>query len=500
MEVRLISLEVPRHHVKAVKTALESKHQRNRDFKIQSKDQQSSNGEIFVIQTLVNTHKDVVSDDEKLKLFKELGLFSLVNEIEISTYSSAVNDDNLSKPKQGLNTLSEAIRKHLTSLDPQLLTGADYTIDDLITKLSRHYSIYGQLLILPANIFSTAEWSDFIANRLKKNQYDEMFAAVAQAFQVTNIAIQSFIPGRLDFKINEDSINTHANIQRRPDIVPVFGDFGTFVPDEPTAEDFQDASWVSAKQNGIVQVWAPLYTMFSRGNIKEKARILNLPSVATPRVGGARGQCAVDMYAGIGYFAFSYVKAGVEKVLCFEINPWSVNGLKRGAVANGWRFITVEEEEVASGGISWKKDLIAEPEARLLVFQADNRWARKAVDTCRDQLPPVRHVNLGLLPSSEGSWHDAVYLLDENEGGWLHLHQNLRDDGHFDTSTEDIRKQIEINAKSRWPEKANRNHDQDDAIGMSVSAQLQHVEKVKSYAPGEFALTHSLFSYSNLQT
>ena len=38
-----------------------------------------------------------------------------------------------------------------------------------------------------------------------------------------------------------------------------------------------------------------------------------------------------DLYAGIGYFAFSYAKAGVGKVLCWEINPWSVDGLRRGA-------------------------------------------------------------------------------------------------------------------------------------------------------------------------
>ena len=496
MEGHLISLEVPRHHVKAVKTALESKNQRNRDFKIQSKDEQSNNVEIFVIQTLISARKGRVSDSEKLELFIDLGLSSLVDEIEVSTYST-VNNGNVSKPKQGLDVLSEAIRNHLTSLDQQVFTGADYTIDDLITKLPHHYSIYGQLLILPANIFSITEWSDFITNRLKKNQYDGMFAAVAQAFHVTNIAIQSFIPGGLDFKVGNDSMNTTANIQRRPDIIPVFGEFGTFVQGEPAAQDFQDAFWVSAKQNGIVQVWAPLYTMFSRGNIKEKARILNLPSVTTPPAESVSGQCAVDMYAGIGYFAFSYVKAGVEKVLCFEINPWSVNGLKRGAIANGWKFITVEEEEVASSGIGWKKGHIAEPEARLLVFQANNRWARKVVDTFRDELPTIRHVNLGLLPSSEGSWRDAVYLLDEKEGGWLHLHQNLRDDKHFETSTEDIRKQIEIYAKNRWSGKTTQNHGHDIATSMSVSAQLQHVEKVKSYAPGKFALTHSLFLFSH---
>ena len=495
MEVCLIALEVPRHHVKAVKTALESKNQRNREFKIQSKDEHSDNAETFVIHTLIHTYGDCVADNKKLGILENLGLLDLAAEIEITTYASSVDDSHHPRPKQGIDALSETIQSYLTSLGAQLLSGASYGINDLITRIPHHYSIYGPLLILPFDMFSGAEWSDLIANRATKKQHDDMFAAIAQAFQVTNVAIQSRIPGHVDATNSDGAATVTANVQRRPHIEPVCGSFGSFVAGEPTAQDFQDAFWISAKQNGIVQVWAPLYTMFSRGNVKEKARILTMPSVTALPPAGAHGQCAVDMYAGIGYFAFSYLKAGVQKVICFEINPWSVNGLKRGASANRWKFSTAEAEEITSTDVSWKESLLADPETRLLLFQADNKWAKEVVDTCRNELPPVRHVNLGLLPSSEASWRDAVYVLDEREGGWLHVHQNIREDVHFGTSIERIRRQIEIYAESRWHEAVNEGR-----VQALVSVQLQHVEKVKSYAPGEFVSIQSYLSYANLST
>lgn len=41
-----------------------------------------------------------------------------------------------------------------------------------------------------------------------------------------------------------------------------------------------DNLWVQTTQNGIRQTWAPGHTMFSRGNIKEKARVLEFAKAA----------------------------------------------------------------------------------------------------------------------------------------------------------------------------------------------------------------------------
>ena len=82
--------------------------------------------------------------------------------------------------------------------------------------------------------------------------------------------------------------------------------------------------------------------MFSRGNIAEKTRILRLETLKPERLGASVEETsAVDLYAGIGYFAFSFAKAGVGTVLCWEINPWSVEGFKRGAGRNKWTVTSV---------------------------------------------------------------------------------------------------------------------------------------------------------------
>src|SRR5690606_18256943 len=115
----------------------------------------------------------------------------------------------------------------------------------------------------------------------------------------------------------------------------------------PRQEDLENAFWVSTKQNGIFQTWAPRYTMFSRGNITEKARILDFHrgdaglERRKKSLAALKGLWAVDLYAGIGYFVFSYAKRGM-RVLCWEINPWSVEGLRRGALRNGWKVKLVQ--------------------------------------------------------------------------------------------------------------------------------------------------------------
>ena len=160
------------------------------------------------------------------------------------------------------------------------------------------------------------------------------------------------------------------------------------------------AFWATSTQNGIKQTWAPLYTMFSRGNITEKSRVLNFPDV--------KDQEIADLYIGIGYFAFSYLKAGARRVWGWDLNAWSVEGLKRGAEMNRWSCAVNPE---------------AEDEAQIMAYNEDNV---KAVERLNAVGIKVKHVNLGLLPSSRGAWRIAAEILDER-GGWIHVHGNCRD-------------------------------------------------------------------------
>ncbi len=217
--------------------------------------------------------------------------------------------------------------------------------------------------------------------------------------------------------------------------------------------------------------------MFSRGNVSEKARVLRFAAAPPPpscsdeperrRWGG---KCtAVDLYAGIGYFAFSYAKSEcVRRVLGWEVSGWSVEGLRRGAGRNGWGVrvvggsgVGVEGEGEGEGDDGW-----ADGEERIVVFREDNINALRRVEAVREKLPPVKHVNCGLLPTSRRSWPVAVGVLDPVEGGWIHAHENIavkelgstRDEivGVFTELVDDDRRKVEC----------------------------QHLEQVKTYAPG----------------
>lgn len=186
--------------------------------------------------------------------------------------------------------------------------------------------------------------------------------------------------------------------------------------------------------------------MFSRGNMREKTRVLR----ALPDVAGAH---VADLFAGIGYFAFSYVAAGAARVWCWELNTWSAEALRRGAAANGWGVVVVGAGEAAPR-------VLAE-EVRLVVFCEDNK---AAVGRLRALGVRVRHVNLGLLPSSRGAWETALGVLDER--GWIHVHENV----------------AEAEVAERAGEVADAFRALEGERGRAVAC--VHVERVKTFAPG----------------
>jgi tRNA wybutosine-synthesizing protein 2 len=200
--------------------------------------------------------------------------------------------------------------------------------------------------------------------------------------------------------------------------------------------------------------------MFSRGNMREKTRLLHSPSVTSLPTPSA----ALDMYSGIGYFAFSYRRAGLYPIICFELNPWSVEGLRRGAALNGWSAALFTNEMITGEEL--------DADADFLVFQMSNVHAVRLLPHLKKQ-HRIRHVNLGLLPSSRDSWQDAVSLLDWEAGGWIHVHDNV---GVADIEARS--NEIEDTFQSYTPEGSDR------------EVKVEWVEKVKMYAPG---VVHCVF-------
>ncbi|KAF2217065.1 hypothetical protein CERZMDRAFT_64404 [Cercospora zeae-maydis SCOH1-5] len=359
----------------------------------------------------------------------------------------------------------------------------NFTLDAsrrLWKKLSRSHTIYGTLLIFPHNALSDPEWLPLLP--LTPDILDDLWQRICKECKITHIASNKPIPPQ-----NADAEHSE-NILRAPiNFTPIFGNFGPERASQypPTEEDFAKAFWVTAKQNGIYQAWAPRWTMFSRGNISEKARLLTLPSViqaaaeaahARDGADGNAGFDVVDLYAGIGYFTFSYVKAGARKVFCWDLNPWSVEGLVRGARKNKW---DVKVLATGESGNEAAMEVIGKSDAKILVFNESNEMAPERLQNLSKYcVLNIRHVNLGMLPSSRKALELAATFVSLRPKGWLHVHENFLVE-EIGERSEEMRQEFErILLASRNP------YLEELGNGQKVEVEIEYVNKLKSYAPG----------------
>ncbi|PWY74043.1 tRNA wybutosine-synthesizing protein 2 [Aspergillus eucalypticola CBS 122712] len=380
------------------------------------------------------------------------------NAITTTTTTKNHNNQHHNHPRKPKPTLLNPLQKGITTY----LTHHHKDTTLPISSLPKRFTIYAPLLLLPVNALTTPPAWHTLYSTLTPTQKTTLYECILSAFSrynLTHIAMNAPIA-------LTDAQGTENRMRSPGGLLPLHGDFGPAPStitnlDSPTAEDLGRAFWVSTVQNhGIEQIWAPMYTMFSRGNVTEKARILGsgMEGLARDDIEGAgRGMSVVDMYAGIGYFVFSYLRRGVRRVWGWEINGWSVEGLRRGCVANGWGY--------------------AEDGDKVVVFHGDNRFAARVLAQIRDVMEvrgrwaPVRHVNLGLLPSSEAAWGDACRMVDGRLGGWLHVHENV-----------DVRRIEEMRA--RVTSEIGRLRGEALEVEDEVVAECRHVEQVKTYAPG----------------
>ena len=393
--------------------------------------------------------------------------------------------------KKSESRLSTAIRAWLPTV---ILDDAD-SAEELLAEAPKRWTIYEPMVLLPSGSFTSPRWVRLVS-QLAAADMDDLWRAILRELshtikgELTHIAITAGIPLNIAPAPGPPAQDRKENVLRSPQALrTVYGDFGPAeAASVPTAEDFARAFWVSTSQNGICQTWAPRWTMFSRGNVKEKARLLGfgpddapVPSTEGP---AAPRRWAVDLYAGIGYFVFSYAKLGL-RVLGWELNPWSVEGLRRGAARNGWSVRVVAGADL----LRPTGELMGGGE-RIVVFLEDNAAAARRIAELRagvggETVPvDILHVNCGFLPSSEATWRPSLEMA---RGGsrscWLHLHENV---GVHDIPT---RKAAVQRMFIEWAA-------DDDAVQRRMSAQVAHVELVKTFAPDVW---HCVFDVSITQ-
>ncbi|KAL2354486.1 S-adenosyl-L-methionine-dependent methyltransferase [Cryomyces antarcticus] len=387
-----------------------------------------------------------------------------------------------SLPYKRTRNVETAVHAWIQELPQDLLK--NISVEKLVSGLSSSFNIYQPMLLLPAHVFRSSSWQELF-RVLDLQRLRRLYHLIAETMGVTHIAVNAPIPPRSSVgnaRQNGAEAKAQENTLRSPtELTALYGDFGPIhAGSEPTRDDLNAAFWVSTRQNGITQIWPPRYTMFSRGNIKEKARLIQLPSVMRAVDEGTKegmGCCAVDLYAGIGYFAFSYAKAGVERILCWELNGWSVEGLRRGAKANRWKTKINPRGPEDPGNAHQEGD-----EATILVYHESNEHAYQRIERMRNQFPPIRHVNCGLLPTSRGTWEMAIRILDPIKGGWIHIHENLALT-EVDMKAKEITETLQKAADGAARTTTQRGGVEDGWVkGRKVL--LEHVERVKSYAPG----------------
>ncbi|KAK7543335.1 S-adenosyl-L-methionine-dependent methyltransferase [Phyllosticta citricarpa] len=512
------ALLVPAKDVKTVKTLLESRERLDKARKIEvyDGDATSAAGQKQLLVPILFEYSVTTENIDKIneainEVFPPGQRYRL---LPLSTPTTS-GSTQLNK-----NPLHAAFSAALSSqLSKSLLPSLSLSVTALVSALPATYLVYSPLLLLPAHAFAAPEWQTLLrAAPADGEVIQNVCSHVAKEMSVEAIAVNAAIPLGASSSSEPSSTSTNEqqeesswNALRSPTgLTPLYGSFGPrpspTTTTAPTPSDYAAALWVSTRQNGIAQVWAPLYTMFSRGNIREKARLLALiPSLQSPPAPAPASSsesqavssstrahtqggsfAALDLYAGIGYFAFSYRRAGARPVLCWEINAWSIEGLRRGAAANGWTThivstTTNNDREHADENESRQRGLVGAIDPDFIIFPHTNAAALADLAALREngvEIPPILHVNGGLLPSSRGAWRTAVRAVDSKMGGWLHLHENF--------GAEEMQRRAEqvlAELRELWEDAREERTgiaEKHEAIGVK----LVHLEKVKTYAPG----------------
>ncbi|KAK6204752.1 S-adenosyl-L-methionine-dependent methyltransferase [Scheffersomyces amazonensis] len=312
--------------------------------------------------------------------------------------------------------------------------------DKLIEHIPKKWSIYPPMILFNYNSFDNEIWHNVDFNALFEYiRNKKLFGS-----EITH------------FAVNQPIIKTNNEMRKPVNLIPLYGDFG---PDNkcdsiPTQEDFSSAFWCTVIQNGIFQTWCPKYTMFSRGNIKEKARILSTYK-------NLNNSIVFDLYCGIGYFSLSYLKNGAT-LFCWELNPWSIEGFRR-SINGKYKYRIVQKDDENFNYEIYQEDI--KKGVRVFLFVESNENVTRRLTTFPSNSLNISHINLGLLPTSYNSWLLTRKILQEYrqksvESTLIHIHENY----HID----EIQKLIEF-IKSEY--------------GVSNDDQIKGINKIKSYAP-----------------
>ena len=148
--------------------------------------------------------------------------------------------------------------------------------------------------------------------------------------------------------------------------------------------------------------------------------------------------------------SLSYLKNG-GKLLCWELNPWSIEGFRRSL-----EKMKINHKIYTSGDKFSINDL--NQFDACLFLESNEQITTRVIDQVEDNSLPISHINLGLLPSSKQSWTLANNLINKSTINTnVHIHENVHIDD-FEKIKTDVKK-------------------------VFTNGKVLHLEKVKTFAP-----------------
>ncbi|KAI5247801.1 hypothetical protein E4T43_01725 [Aureobasidium subglaciale] len=316
-------------------------------------------------------------------------------------------------------------------------------------------------------------WGSLLST-LEHDEIESVFLAICD-HRLNNIYPTTTVPPlevpRHDSAISVASVKEEDIAALRPIAKDSFSRH-TDAEKYPTKEDFDNAFWASTRHNGIIQYWAPRHTPSPHHITTQATRTPNISRAAHQ---SHKGCTAVFLSAKMGSLAFNYVAAGVHKVLCWDSNPWSIEGLRRGAVKNKWG-VQIQRKSQRRG-----KSFGLLPKTRIVAFEEEDEKALARVNDLRHKLPPVRHVHCGSTTTSGKSYAMAAAILDPELGGWVHIQEDFGFQEVISRSNE-IRAEFEEIVQTFDRERGYLRNGRIDARKPVV----EHIQRTASHTPGVF--------------
>lgn len=365
---------------------------------------------------------------------------NFINEVELRQIIKLPNDIIIKESTHQQDKLLSDIPHDIIGFTKQFYQ--DKLSSDQLNIILNHtplkYSIYPPMLLLNNSItrsFDNPVWQGVITSEY----YSQL------------LTFLSSNQNKLNYIALNKPIEENDNILRKPDNIQVLYPFNV-----------TEEIWCEVKQNGIWQCWNPMVTMFSRGNIKEKKRIIDTFK-------DIEGNDIIDLYCGIGYFSLSYLFMKCRNLFGFELNHWSIEAFKRGLIKNHG-FNRNPDNNNGNGlysGVHLYNENNEMSDQRILEYRQSQG----------NELPflRIRHINMGLLPSSEQGYPVALTLLSHHHD-WrqipvstLHVHENASveeiDNGIIQERVISKLSQIQQHSSFHY------------------NFTLTHLEKIKTFAP-----------------